>query len=161
MDEQTIETTSGPITIRRGSTEDVIDLRHAVLRAGLPRETAIFEGDDAPGARHVVAVSAADGRVVGCATVHPSTWDGSPAWQLRGMATDPSVRSTGIGRAMLLYLERLLMTESEVRQLWCNARTPARGFYERLGWRVVSDVFEIPTAGPHVRMTKRLDHRET
>jgi GNAT superfamily N-acetyltransferase len=163
MDEQTIDTTSGPITIRRGSVEDVVELRHAVLRAGLPRETAVFEGDAAPGARHVVAVSAAaaDGRVVGCATVHPSTWDDSPAWQLRGMATDPTVRSTGIGRAMLLYLERLLMTESDVRQLWCNARTPARGFYERLGWHVVSDVFEIPTAGPHVRMTKRLERQET
>ena len=41
-------------------------------------------------------------------------------------------------------------------QLWCNARTPAVGFYQRMGWAVVSDVFEIPTAGPHVRMTKRL-----
>ena len=89
--------------------------------------------------------------------MHPSTWDGAPAWQLRGMATDPAFRATGVGRAMLLYLERLLAAESDVRQLWCNARTPARGFYERLGWRVVSDVFEIPTAGPHVRMTKRLE----
>ena len=161
MDEQTIETPRGPATIRRGSAEDVIDLRHAVLRAGLPRETAIFDGDGAPGACHVIAVSAADERVVGCATVHPRTWDGAPAWQLRGMATDPAVRATGVGRAMLLYLERLLTAESDVRQLWCNARTPALGFYEQLGWRVVSDVFEIPTAGPHVRMTKCLNGRET
>jgi predicted GNAT family N-acyltransferase len=134
----------------------VVDLRHAVLRAGLPRETAIFPGDDSASARHVVAVTQ-DGRVVGCVTVHPSTWEGSPAWQLRGMATDPAFRAAGVGRAMLLYLEQMLAAESGVRQLWCNARTPARGFYARLGWRVVSGVFEIPSAGPHVKMTKRLD----
>ena len=40
--------------------------------------------------------------------------------------------------------------------LWCNARTPAVGFYENMRWRVVSAPFEIPTAGPHVKMVKRL-----
>jgi len=43
------------------------------------------------------------------------------------------------------------------RLLWCNARVPAVGFYESLGWRVVSERFEIPTAGPHVKMVRRLD----
>ena len=145
---------AGAVVVRRAAAGEVIDLRHRVLRAGLPRESAAFDGDERSDARHVVAEAA--GRIVGCATVHASTWEGEPAWQLRGMATDPAVRAAGVGRAMLLYLERLLASESPVRQLWCNARTPARGFYERLGWRVVSDVFEIPTAGPHVRMLRAL-----
>ena len=33
-------------------------------------------------------------------------------------------------------------------------RVPAERFYHRLGWKTVSEVFEIPTAGPHVRMTR-------
>jgi GNAT superfamily N-acetyltransferase len=144
------------VRIRPATAADVIDLRHAILRAGLPRETAIFPNDDHPDVRHVVAVGP-DGRIVGCATMHPSTWNGQPAWQLRGMATDPAVRGFGVGRAMLDYVEQRVRAESPVRQLWCNARVPASGFYERMGWRVEGEPFEIHEAGPHVKMTKRLD----
>jgi GNAT superfamily N-acetyltransferase len=70
------------------------------------------------------------------------------------MAVAPDLRGRGVGQALLNFLETSLRGESAVRQLWCNARTPAAGFYERQGWRAVSEVFEIPTAGPHVRMTK-------
>ena len=31
---------------------ETLDLRHVILRPGLPRETAIFPGDDAPTSRH-------------------------------------------------------------------------------------------------------------
>lgn len=142
--------------VRRGTAAEVIALRHAILRARLPRETAVFPGDEKPDAIHVVA-EAPDGRIVGCVTLHPSTWNDAPAWQLRGMATDPAVRGTGVGRAMLDAVEREVRTASPVRQLWCNARVPAAGFYQHAGWAIESEQFEIPTAGPHVRMSKRLD----
>jgi GNAT superfamily N-acetyltransferase len=136
---------------------EVVDLRHRILRAGLPRNEAVFAGDDDPPSAHVVAVLGEGGTIIGCATVHAVPWQGAPAWQLRGMATDPAVRGAGVGRAMLALLERLLMEGAPgVWQMWCNARVPAIGFYERLGWRVASEAFEIPTAGPHVQMTKRL-----
>src|SRR5438445_357877 len=67
--------------IRRATADEVIDLRHAILRAGLPRETAVFPGDDDPAARHFVATR--NGRVVGCATLHLNRWEKEPAWQLR------------------------------------------------------------------------------
>jgi predicted GNAT family N-acyltransferase len=38
-----------------------------------------------------------------------------------------------------------------------NARTTAQGFYSRIGWRTVSDVFPFGRTGvPHVRMEKRI-----
>lgn len=40
--------------------------------------------------------------------------------------------------------------------VWCNARTSAIGFYEKLGWQVVSEPFDVLTAGPHVKMV--LEH---
>jgi predicted GNAT family N-acyltransferase len=40
--------------------------------------------------------------------------------------------------------------------VWCNARTPARAFYERAGFRTVSDEFELPEIGPHYVMELRL-----
>jgi len=143
------------VSIRRASAKEILDLRHAVLRQGLPRETAIFQGDDAPTARHYVAV--ANNKVVGCATLHLNQWNGNPAWQLRGMATSPEFRGVGTGTALVTYFESEILSDSALpRQLWCNARVPAAGFYQRLGWRIESDVFDIPTAGPHVKMSKLL-----
>ena len=139
--------------IRRISGPEVIDLRHTVLREGLPRETAIFPGDDDPNARHYGAFE--NGRLLGCVTLHPSKWEDSPAFQLRGMAVVPDLQSRGIGKSLIDFLEQDL-SANPIRQLWCNARVPAADFYSKLGWRIVSDVFEIPTAGPHVRMTKCL-----
>jgi hypothetical protein len=39
-------------------------------------------------------------------------------------------------------------------RIWCNARTPARAFYERGGFRVASDEFELPEIGPHYVMER-------
>ena len=142
--------------IRRVTSADVIDLRHAVLREGLPRDTAVFPGDDAEDSRHYGAFD--NGRLIGCVTLHPNKWQEAPAWQLRGMAVVPELRSNGIGKAMIEFLEQDL-PDAPVRQLWCNARVPAAKFYEKLGWQIVSEVFDIPTAGPHMRMIKKLDVR--
>lgn len=143
------------VQVRRATPGEVIDLRHEVLRTGLPRETAIFPGDDAAGTVHVVAL---DGdQVVGCATVVASTWEGKTAWQLRGMAVRPSHQRTGVGGLMLKQLQRIARESSaDVPLMWCNARSPAVGFYERHGWTVASDEFVIETAGPHFKMTLML-----
>ena len=143
-----------PILIRRARPAEVIDLRHLVLRAGLPRETAIFPGDDSPGARHYGAFRGEE--LLCCATLHPGEWEGRPAYQLRGMATAAHARGRGIGRRVLEWIERDLLAGDDAVQLWCNARVPAVEFYRTMGWQVASDVFDIPTAGPHVKMTRRL-----
>ena len=145
------------VVVRPARWEEIIDLRHAVLRQGLPREEAFFPGDDATSSRHCGAF--VNATAVGCATLSASQWEGEPAWQLRGMATLPGFRGKGLGRALLEQVEGDL-SAGDANQpgalLWCNARTPAIGFYENMGWRVISAPFEIPTAGPHVKMIKRL-----
>lgn len=140
------------IHIRRVSLDEIVSLRHEVLRHGLPRESAIFDGDLHPAALHYGAF--ASGILVGCATIHASTWEGEPAWQLRGMAVAASHRGTGIGRQLLDVLEADVARATPGRFLWANARVPAARFYEKLGWRIVSDVFDIPTAGLHVKIVK-------
>lgn len=146
------------VRIRRAELEELIDLRHVVLRDGLPRSEAIFAGDDAPTARHYGAFIG--DRTVCCATLHLNEWEGEPAWQLRGMATDAIVRGRGVGHALMAFLERDVLDDApptgQVRLMWCNARVPALRFYESLGWQICSEEFFIPTAGPHRRMTRRL-----
>jgi len=45
---------------------------------------------------------------------------------------------------------------SHVPLLWANVRKPAVEFYRKHGWIIVSDEFEIPTAGPHFKMLRQL-----
>jgi predicted GNAT family N-acyltransferase len=144
-----------PFTVRSASPEELVELRWRVLRAGLPRDEAVFAGDELATSIHVAATDAV-GVVVGCATLHLNEWQGAPAYQLRGMATDPACRRAGLGRQMLAVAEAEVLRRTPVRQLWCNARVPAVGFYQLLGWAVRSEEFEIPTAGPHVRMHRPL-----
>lgn len=143
-----------PVELRPAVLEEIVDLRHAVLRHGLPRSAAIFDQDAEPATRHYAAF--AGGRAVCCATFHLNAWEGEPAWQLRGMATDAAFRDRGLGKAILRMAEDGVRDASPVRLLWCNARLPASAFYLAQGWVIRSDEFDIPTAGPHYRMTKRL-----
>jgi GNAT superfamily N-acetyltransferase len=136
---------------------EIADLRHRILRPGLPRESAIFPGDALPTSQHFGAFDGSN--AVCCATFHLEPWQGEPAWRLRGMATDDAFRSKGVGRALLNFAEEMVINENPIRLFWCNARTPAARFYQSLDWKIVSDVFEIPTAGPHYVMVKRLGQR--
>lgn len=78
--------------------------------------------------------------------------EGEPGqWRVRGMAALPEARRRGAGTAVL---EALLAhaREQGATEVWANVRTPARTLYERAGFRVDSDVYELPHIGPHVRM---------
>jgi len=154
--------TTPKIKIRRAAVEEILPLRHRILRAGLPPESARFDGDEAETTRHWAALTAeADGRaedkVVACLSLMLNFWNGEPAWQLRGMAVDEAHQGLGLGQDLLMRAEAAVANEEKAGWLWCNARTPAAGFYQKQGWTVVSEVFEIPTAGPHVKMSKRLE----
>lgn len=165
--------------IERVDASVIIDLRWRVLRAGMPRESAVFDHDDAPTSAHFAARDAA-GAVVGCVSLHrrpfPDTpplgagygetlraagvLDSPPVWQLRGMAVDASARGTGVGAALLHAVEghaaAAAARNGAPPAMWCNARKPAVPFYTRHGWVVVSDEFDVPTAGPHRRMLRTL-----
>ena len=142
-----------PIEIHRVALEEIIDLRHLVLRAGLGREAAYFSGDDHADTVHLAAKS--NGRVIGSATILLNEYEGHPACQLRGMAVDFAHQKTGLGRRLLLEIENIAR-EKKVGLVWANCRTPAVPFYRKNGWVTVSEEFEIPTAGPHFRMIRRL-----
>jgi len=78
--------------------------------------------------------------------------DGQPgSWRVRGMATAPHARGRGAGTFVLGALVAYA-TEHQARRIWANVRTPARSLYERAGFRVTSEQFELPEIGPHVVM---------
>ena len=139
--------------IRAISAAETIAVRWPILRPGFPRETAVFDGDDAPGTRHFGAF---DGdRLTGVASIYlapfPAQPDVSPTFQLRGMATLPEVRGAGFGKALLNACVAAAR-ECGAAIIWCNARTSAAEFYAKNGWQIVGGEFDIPTVGPHFRM---------
>jgi hypothetical protein len=93
--------------------------------------------------------------VVCCASFIQKPLESLPAWQLRGMATNTEHQGKGFGRILLTGAEKILIDLSPIRLLWCNARVKAVPFYQKLGWEIISDVFE-KTAGPHRQMKKKL-----
>lgn len=146
----------GEVQVRRAAPSEVIDVRHAVLRQGRPRATALFDGDDHARTRHWIARHGDE--TIGVVSVMRAPFPDDtvtlpfgtvPQLQLRGMATLPSWRGRGIGVALLRAVEAELD-----EPLWCNARTSAAGFYERHGWEPIGETFEIPKVGPHVRMVR-------
>lgn len=126
-------------------------LRLRVLRPGQPPSSVDHDYDYFAETIHVAAVDATN-EVVACATLYPEdTSDGRPAWRLRAMATAPEVRGKGYG-AKALRFGMQLARERGATLLWCNARSGAVWFYERLGFVKTSEEFEIPPIGPHFTM---------
>lgn len=140
------------IEVRVLALEEVLPLRHALLRAGRPLETARFTGDDAPGTRHLGAYCG--GELLAVASLYVAEIPGRPgiaALQIRGVATKPEARGTGLGTA-LMSAARDYAQNQGAQILWCNARIAAAEFYRKLGYETVGEQFEIPDVGPHYVM---------
>ena len=136
------------VVLRRATIDEILDVRHAVLRPGLPLDTARFEGDDELATRHFGAFLPA-GENVACISCMRRSRAGLNAWQVRGMATRADLTGQGIGTALLGFAVAALREDAGPRLLWCNARVSAMGFWERAGWVIASDVFDIAGVGPH------------
>ena len=146
--------TTTELLVRKITASETINLRHRCLRAGLPVQTAHFEGDNLPTTAHFGAV--VEGKVVGVVSLFETGMPerpGIPSLQLRGMAVDETLRKKGIGRALTEACKRYCL-EKAITILWCNARKTAVSFYSRMGFGVLGDEFSLPGIGPHYRMLK-------
>lgn len=98
------------------------------------------------------------GQLVGIASIYHEDQEGklkTGSWRLRGMAVDPEFRGKKIGEKLILACVKNVQ-ETGAKMLWCNARTPAIGFYEAYGFRKKGQEFEIKGIGPHFVMVKAL-----
>jgi ribosomal protein S18 acetylase RimI-like enzyme len=140
------------VVVEEATLAETLPLRAAVLRPG--GEPAAMGGDDDPATLHLAARTP-DGRVVGVVRFSPAPCPWRPdvrgPWQLRGMATDPAVQGSGVGRALVAAgLDRVAARGGDL--VWCDARVSAAGFYERMGFAVVTEPYEKPPAGRHLGM---------
>jgi GNAT superfamily N-acetyltransferase len=125
-----------------------LGLRRRVLRSGTPSTDPRFAEDDRVETFHLGAVDD-DGRLLGVITFTPQPTPlrpGARASQLRGMATEPSARGTGVGRALFVAGLARLRTDG-FTVVWAKARDSALGFYERMGMRVEGDGYVTAETG--------------
>jgi len=94
---------------------------------------------------------AEDGTVVGYAQLIVHDEDA----QIRQVAVDEAWQRIGVGSQLIAALVRRA-DEERATQIWLNARVPAIGFYERLGFEAVGGTFNTGrTSLPHRRMEYR------
>ena len=126
---------------------DTHDLRRRVLRDGTPSDVVVWEGDTEPTTFHL-GVREAD------AVIAISTWlrrrypdrPAEEAVQLRGMATEPTWRGTGVSARLLLAgLDRC--ADEGATLVWARARIAALSFYTRHGFEAVGPEYTDLTTG--------------
>lgn len=152
------------VTVRAVPAAVTRPLRQQVLRPHQTLDELREPDDDTTDSASFAAVDDASGDIVGTGVVSRRPVPGGAidgdidrggtAWQVRAMAVAPGQRGRGVGRAVL---DALLahVDAAGGGTVWCQARVPAVAFYERAGFAVVGEPFELPDIGPHVVMTTR------
>ena len=138
------------------SVEEIRPLRLKVLRPGCDKTSVIYSCDSDNTCFHVAAKNKK--KVIGIATFYKCQHKeikGVNTFRLRGMATDTDNQQKGIGKKVLKYAFKELI-KKKVDILWCNARLIAVPFYEKIGFKIHGDIFEIKKIGAHYDMYIRL-----
>ncbi|NJP38663.1 GNAT family N-acetyltransferase [Alkalicoccus luteus] len=101
---------------------------------------------------HVLAE--ADGEAAGTGRMRRSDTYG----KLERICMLPDCRGRGIGQAVIKALEQEAVSQG-LQAVKLHGQTHAEGFYQKLGYETVSDVF-MEDGIPHIVMTKQLKERE-
>jgi len=139
-----------PITFSKILAKDTWCLRNKILRPHQGLDACQFSSDNLEDSFHIGAFH--NQSIVGIASVFceapPSGNSDKNKWRLRGMAVDDLYRSKGLGRVLLMLSKEYARQRGGVC-FWCNARSTAALFYEKLGMSKVSEEFVIEGIGPH------------
>lgn len=125
-------------------------LRLRLLRDGTASDEVVFDGDDLATTLHLGGT--VNGELVAISTWLVRRYPDLPAQsghQLRGMATQPAARGSGVSAAVLnAGLNRCSEAGSTV--VWARARVAALSFYRRHGFETRGDEYiDLTTGLPH------------
>lgn len=144
------------IVIEQARLEDVIDIRHQILRDGQPRSSCYYPEDSYKNTLHFTASN--NGTIIGCASIYKEThpdFSLKQSWRIRGMAVLTIFQGQGAGKLLLeACINHAINMKGDV--IWCNARINAVKFYKQSGFKIIGDEFELPDIGPHFLLAKNL-----
>jgi len=132
-------------------------VRHPILRTGKPIEMCYFEGDDLPTTVHFGLFL--DEVIIGVLSVFKNECpiiESKNAYQYRGMAILELHQNKQYG-VLLLNAANSWVIENQGDLIWFHAREKALRFYQRNGFQVIGDSYEIDQIGLHFLMIKTLN----
>ena len=151
---QTIHHSLMPIIIKQpGSDEEFqqyFNLRYRILRApwGEPEGSEVDEIEDQ--CFHIMATN--NEKIVGIGRLQFNSADEA---QIRYMAVEKTYEGNGIGRMIVDALEQEAINKN-VCTVILDAREPAVGFYQKLGYSIEKKSYVLFNEIQHFRMIKRL-----
>ncbi|MBO9613599.1 MAG: GNAT family N-acetyltransferase [Dyadobacter sp.] len=120
------------IEIQKVNADDLMEIRHRVLWPDKPREFVKVPEDES--GTHFGLYF--EGKLVSVI----SLFGDDQGIRFRKFATLPGFQGKGLGSKLLQHAIRYAQTQGYTR-MWCDARTDALGFYERLGFKKFSQPF--------------------
>ena len=145
-----------PVKIKQLSFEETYPIRQIVLRPNRPLETCFFEGDELETTLHFGGF--VNNELVGIISLFKNnhlSFQEENQYQIRGMAVLENFRKYGLGKKIVEYSEDYLK-QKNISLIWFNARESAVGFYQKSGYEIIGDSFNIPDVGIHYVMYKTL-----
>jgi len=136
--------------------EDIIDIRHQILRQGQSRSSCYYPEDSYKKTIHYAAKN--ENEIIGCASIYKESHPDftlKQSWRIRGMAVINQYQGQNIGAQLLeTCINYAILQKAGI--IWCNARINAVKFYKNAGFKIIGDEFEIENIGPHFLMAKNL-----
>jgi predicted GNAT family N-acyltransferase len=125
-------------------------LRYRILRApwGEPEGSEVDDIEDQ--CFHIMAVD--NQKLVAVGRLQVNTADEA---QIRYMAVENNYEGNGIGRMIVEALEQEALSR-EVNAIMLDAREPAVGFYQKLGYKIEKKSYVLFNEIQHYRMTKQI-----
>tara|TARA_R110002072_G_scaffold150953_7_gene299952 strand:+ start:7934 stop:8395 length:462 start_codon:yes stop_codon:yes gene_type:complete len=149
-----------PQIIREITAAQTRPVRQRVLRPHQHPDELVYPGDDADDSFHLGAYQGNEpiSTLVAILSMYraPKPESITPAWRIRGMASIPEARGSGLGRLLVEHAREKVWAIDRA-PIWCNARESAFGFYHKLGFEIEGGVFEIEGIGPHAVMVLEPD----
>jgi predicted GNAT family N-acyltransferase len=141
-----------PIEFESKDYKRMLDLRNEVLRKPIKWPLFVFgETEHESSYFHFGGFDEKTNELIACCIlVHQSEIE----VQLKQMAVSAEYQGKGLGLELLKYVEKFAAHKSYLR-LNMHARKSAIGFYEKNGYKIISEEFEEVSL-PHYKMEKNL-----
>ena len=142
------------IQIREISAEETYPVRLEVLRKNIPLPY-VFNGDNDSETFHLGAFE--NEKLIAVSSYMKAENENfkGTQYQLRGMATLQNYQGKGAGKLMIEKAISILKLK-KTAILWCNARIAAVKFYEKQGFIIFGEKFDVPYIGDHYVMNVKI-----
>jgi GNAT superfamily N-acetyltransferase len=133
-------------------TEETFPLRQKVLKPNSELSACYLPKDNDTDTFHLAVKE--NNEIIAIGTFNKSNlnfFKEENQYNLKGMATCKDYQGKNVG-TMLMEFAISHLSSKGVTLLWCNARVSSMGFYEKMGFKPIGDVFEIGQAGLHQTM---------